>query len=128
LGMRTDVQSLVEQYIWNVRPGSNVQRVASSLGISRRTLLREHDRLRLPEPSTLLGWSRVLVAPCLLSSSRAPVSVIAAHVGFSSATALRRAAKRYGSANPSEMRHKGAVQSLVRRFQRSLRCDGLGRR
>jgi AraC-like DNA-binding protein len=113
---------LVEQYFWSVGPRSNVQQVATAFGISRRTLVREHERYSLPQPSKLVTWSRVLAAGCLISSARsASLDQIARIVGFSSSSALRRATRDCADDLPSDLRATQSFDSLLKRFGASLK-------
>lgn len=66
----SDARLLVEQYFWSVSPRLNVQQMAAALGVSRKTLAREHEHYGLPQPSRLIAWSRILVAGCLLGTPK----------------------------------------------------------
>lgn len=118
-------RSLVEQYFWSVGPRSNVQQVAAALGISRRTLAREHVKYGLPQPYKLMTWSRVLAAGCLLGTVRTgPMEQIARLVGFSSSGALRRATRDYANVLPSELRNSQSFDVLFKRFAGAIRRSG----
>lgn len=119
--MPSHARPLVEQYFWSVSPRLNVQQVAAVFGVSRRTLAREHERYGLPQPSTLVAWSRILVAACLLGTPQHSIEKTARLVGFASASALSRATQRYASVRPSDLRRRNAFELLLRRFGSAMK-------
>jgi transcriptional regulator GlxA family with amidase domain len=81
-----------------------VSSVAKELGMSERTLARHMHRATGKSTVALLQSVKVRAAKTLIERSRNSVETVAAAVGFSDATALRRMMKRATGSNPSSYR------------------------
>ena len=72
---------------------------------------------RMPAPSVLVSWCRVLHAAVLLSTTTRAVDHVARLLDFQSGTALRNMFRRYTGMRPGEVRGSeqlGAVLAVLR--------------
>jgi transcriptional regulator GlxA family with amidase domain len=79
--------------------------LAAELNMTERTLARRVVATTGKTPLSLLQGIRIHHAQALLENTRLSVDEIAARVGYSDATALRRLLKRATNATPSQLRH-----------------------
>jgi AraC-like DNA-binding protein len=94
------------------------QQMADALALTPAALARElHDR-RLPTPSRLLLWGRLLRAARMLDNRDRSVEGTAFRLGYSSASALGRAFRRETGFTPSELRSRGPVVCALDGFLR----------
>jgi AraC-like DNA-binding protein len=88
-----------------------VATLAAEAGLSRAPFARRFAALLGQPPLTYLTWWRMTTAARLLHESDAPLSAIAARVGYASEFAFANAFKRqYGTA-PGRYRHTAAPSS-----------------
>jgi AraC-like DNA-binding protein len=97
-----------------------VEAVARAVGLSPRSLAYQLKRSGLPPVSTLVMWSKALVAAYRLERSTESVSVIARSLGFASGSALRRLLKRCANETPQGLRGPGGFGWVLRCFERRL--------
>ena len=103
-----------------VTAGEHGRDLASSLGLSRRTLLRWTDRAGLPPPRKLLAWMRILRACELLDDPGRSVLSVANATGYASDSGLRRITQKFLRASPTELRERGAFAIASTAFVRAL--------
>ncbi|MEX2570133.1 MAG: helix-turn-helix domain-containing protein [Gemmatimonadota bacterium] len=103
-----------------VTVGEHGRDLASSLHLSRRTLLRWCQRAGLPAPRRLLAWMRVLLACELLDDPGRTVLSVAHTCGYSSDSGLRRITQKFLGASPSDLREKGAFRHAAQTFVQVL--------
>ena len=89
----------------------SVASLASTAGMSRSAFAREFSNTLSMSPMAFVAKTRLHHAAELLKSTKLPVKVIAASIGFASRSHFSRAfASAYG-ADPSRFRHEGSRQS-----------------
>jgi AraC-like DNA-binding protein len=94
-----------------------VEELAHDLGIDRKTLRNRLCAASLPSPAVLISWSRLFAAGWLLDESTQTVAVIGRALGFASTSALRGMLARYVHARPTELRQRGALDTIVAAFR-----------
>ncbi len=97
-----------------------VDAVARALGLHRKTLAERCSLSGSLPPQLMLGWCRLLAAAVLLEDRGRLVDHVALELYFASGTAFRNMLKRYTGLSPAELRAKGAITELSRRFRRAL--------
>lgn len=97
-----------------------VEAVARAVGLTPRALAYQLKRSGLPPVSTLVMWSKALVASYRLERSSEPVAVIARSLGFASGSALRRLLKRCANETPQGLRAPGGFGWVLRCFERRI--------
>lgn len=100
--------------------------VARTVGMNSRALAVQLKRAGIPPVSSLMMWSKALVAAYRLEKTTEPVAVIARSLGFSSGSALRRLLKRCANEPPQAIRAPGGFGWVLRCFERQL-SKGPGR-
>lgn len=93
----------------NARDSPDVAGLAAGLGLSLRLL---NDRLRgrgLPSAARILLWGRLLRAAGMMGGSGARMESVAWKLGYSSASALRRALRKHAGLAGAEL---GSSQSV----------------
>jgi AraC-like DNA-binding protein len=126
---RAELAPLVPHQVWspfeyclhNAFRNVTVDEVARSAGIDRRTLTRQFARAGLPAPSTVVAWSRLVVAGVLLEDGGRPLEEIALELAFPSASALRSMLNRYTRLRPGEVRENGGGRCVLSAFKTVLR-------
>lgn len=101
-----------------------VEVVARVVGLSSKALAAQLKRAGLPPVSTLVMWSKALVAAYRLEKTTETVAVIARSLGFSSGSALRRLLKRCANEPPQALRAPGGFGWVLRCFERQLTKGG----
>jgi AraC-like DNA-binding protein len=99
---------------------ADVPRMAEILQVSVPTLGRWCRAAGLPPPGRLLAWGRILMAANLLDNSGRSISSVAAAVGYSADSGLRRIFAQFLDESPSELRELGAFATAKGRFLQSL--------
>lgn len=115
------LMSLAEYCVEFPRDSHEITRIASALGVHRKTLVNWCERAGVPPPSTLVTWVRLLLAVELLRSPGQPVEHIANALEFASATALRNLCRRYFNLRPTELRTPAGRQAAYRAFAAGVR-------
>lgn len=116
------VWAAVEYCLQNAYRCVTVEEVARSAGIDRRTLTRQFARAGLPAPSTVVAWTRLVIAGVLLEDGGRPLEEIALELEFPSASALRSMLSRYTRLRPSEVRENGGGRCVLSAFKNVLRA------
>lgn len=111
-----------------VTVGEHGRDLASSLHLSRRTLLRWCQRAGLPAPRRLLAWMRVLLACELLDDPGRTVLSVAHTCGYSSDSGLRRITQKFLGSSPTELREHGAFRHAALAFVEVLNEERRTRR
>lgn len=97
-----------------------VDAVARSVGLSPRALAYQLKRAGMPPVSTLVMWSKALVAAYRLERSTESVAVIARSLGFASGSALRRLLRRCANETPQALREPGGFGWVLRCLERRI--------
>jgi AraC-like DNA-binding protein len=121
------LQPLVEYCVYHPNAATTVASVAAGLGVHRKTLVNLCARVGFPPPGFVIGWSRIMHAAVLLSTTRRPVDHIARALEFSTGTAMRNMIRRYTSRRPSELRGHGATDLVLACFLATLRSPAAAR-
>jgi len=95
---------LVEYCVQFPRDSHDIARIATALGVHRKTLVNWCRRAQVPPPSTLITWVRLLLAAELLRSPAQAVERVANTLEFASPTAFRNQCRRYLGVRPTELR------------------------
>ena len=98
------------------RDSHEISRIASALGVHRKTLVNWCERAGVPPPSALVTWVRLLLAVELLRSRGQSVERIANALEFASSTALRNLCRRYFNLRPTELRTSAGRLTAYRAF------------
>jgi AraC-like DNA-binding protein len=115
-----DAAQFVRYCLENARDALSVTEISTALGVHRRTLVNRMQASRLPPPSELWMWSRVLLAARYLETPGRSVEWVAESVGFPSANALRNALKRYVRLAPGDLRAEGGFARATLAFRAAL--------
>jgi AraC-like DNA-binding protein len=109
-------RSLIDAAVDTVMAGGHPKDLAKTLGFSASTLLRWCRRSQLPTPRRLLLWMRVLFASALLDDPGHTVFSVGMACGYSGDQALRRAIRSVIPYTPSELRARGAFDTVSKAF------------
>ena len=101
-----------------------VEVIARSVGLNSKALATQLKRAGVPPVSTLVMWSKALVAAYRLEKTTESVAVIARSLGLSSGSALRRLLKRCANEPPQAIRTDGGFGWMLRCFERQLAKGG----
>lgn len=113
-------RSLIDAAVDTVMAGGHPKDLARTLGFSPSTLLRWCQRSQLPNPRRLLLWMRVLFASALLDDPGHTVFSVGLACGYSGDQALRRAIRSVVPHTPTELRRKGAFETVSKAFFEEL--------
>lgn len=105
----------------HARDGADVSRFAEALGMSPRLL---NTRLRgagLPSAARILLWGKLLRGAEMLRGRGSTLETVAYRLGYSSASALRRALRQQGDLSPSELYSTHGVDAVVEAFLDGIR-------
>jgi AraC-like DNA-binding protein len=111
----------------NGRRDLNVEQVADALSVHRKTLVDRLNAAGFPSPSSLISWSRLLVAARMLEDPGRSVEQVALLLDFPSGTSLRNMMKRYTGLVSTEVRENGGVRCVLHAFKRELAAAAAGR-
>jgi AraC-like DNA-binding protein len=103
---------LVEYCLYFPHLSTSVPRVASALGVHRKTLVNYTQRFALPSPSVLITWCRLIIAAHLLETRGGAVERVAMALEYPSATALRNTLRRHSGHRPADLRSHGMDQLI----------------
>lgn len=112
---------LIERAAEVVVIGGSTVRLAATIGVSRRTLLRWCYRAGLPSPRRLCAWLRMLLAAELLDDPGRSVLGAATTCGYASDSGLRRVMRTFLDTNPSDLREGDAFAAVATAFAAALR-------
>ncbi len=111
----------------NGRRDLTVEEVASALGVHRKTLVDRLNAAGLPSPSSIIAWSRLLVAARMLEDPGRSVEQVALLLDFPSGTSLRNMMKRYTGLRSGEVRENGGVRCVLHAFKHELSSAAVSR-
>ena len=111
---------VAEYCVYFPRDSHEISRIAAALGVHRKTLVNWCERAKLPPPSTVVTWVRLLLAAELLRSPGQSVERVANTLEFASPTAFRNQCRRYLGMRPSELRTNEGRESAYRAFADAL--------
>lgn len=114
------IRSVVEYCVYFPRESHAVARIAAALGVHRKTLVNWCERAQLPAPSTLITWTRLLLAAELLRSPGQAVERVANTLEFASATAFRNQCRRYLKQRPTQLRLAAGREAAYQAFRAAL--------
>lgn len=115
-----DLGRVVEYCLQFPRDSHEISRIATSLGVHRKTLVNWCERASVPPPSTLVTWVRLLLAAELLRSPGQSVERVANSLEFASPTAFRNQCRRYLGMRPSELRTTEGREDAYEAFADAL--------
>ena len=102
------------------RDSHEISRISAALGVHRKTLVNWCERAKVPPPSTLVTWVRLLLAAELLRSPGQAVERVANSLEFASPTAFRNQCRRYLGMRPSELRTTAGREMAYQAFAEAL--------
>ncbi len=117
------LQPLIEYCLYFPHLSTSVPKVASALGVHRKTLVNYTQRSGLPAPSILITWCRLVIAAHMLETRGDAVERVALALEYPSATALRNTLRRYCGHRPADLR-TGGMEQIIAEFARLLSRDG----
>lgn len=94
-------------------PETSVQRLASAMGHTPRTLRSALQSIGLPGPARILLWGRLLLAGARLGDDDRRVEDVAFSLGYSTTTSLARAMKLQTGLTPTEVSRKGGMKVVL---------------
>lgn len=118
----TRAQAILHTAVEVAMKGGGVRDLARSLITSQRTLRRVIDAAGLPPARELLVWIRVLWAAALLADPSRRVLEVGFLVGYSGDDALRRALRETVGLSPTELRERGAWDTVLKAFHERLQA------
>jgi AraC-like DNA-binding protein len=111
---------VVEYCVHFPRDSHEISRIAAALGVHRKTLVNWCERAKVPPPSTLVTWVRLLLAAELLRSPGQSVEHVANTLEFASPTAFRNLCRRYLGMRPSQLRTNEGREATYQAFADAL--------
>jgi AraC-like DNA-binding protein len=114
------VLPIVRFCLENGRRALSVEDVADALAVHRKTLVHRLTGARLPPPSAIIAWCRLVVAARLMEDPGRSVEQVALILDFPSGTSLRNMMKRYTGLTPGEVRENGGARCVLHAFKRAL--------
>jgi AraC-like DNA-binding protein len=122
------LRGLVEYCVQFPRDSHDIARIATALGVHRKTLVNWCRRAQVPPPSTLITWVRLLLAAELLRSPGQAVERVANTLEFASPTSFRNQCRRYLGVRPTELRtpegRAAAYCAFLNRLTKNARHRG----
>jgi AraC-like DNA-binding protein len=123
-----NVIPFVRYCLEHARRDLTVEEVAGALGVHRKTLVDRLSASSLPSPSSIISWSRLLVAARILEDPGRTVEQAALMLDFPSGSSLRNMMKRYTGLRSGEVRENGGVRCVLHAFKRALAATAAGQR
>jgi D-alanyl-D-alanine carboxypeptidase/D-alanyl-D-alanine-endopeptidase (penicillin-binding protein 4) len=93
-------------------PDTSVEKLASALGHTPRSLHKALDEVGLPAPTRVLLWGRLLLAGARLGRDGRTVEEVAFSLGYATATSLARAMKSQTGLTPREVSEAGGMERV----------------
>jgi D-alanyl-D-alanine carboxypeptidase/D-alanyl-D-alanine-endopeptidase (penicillin-binding protein 4) len=93
-------------------PDTSVEKLASALGHTPRSLRQALVDAGLPAPTRVLLWGRLLLAGARLGRDGRTVEDVAFSLGYSTATSLARAMKKQTGLTPGEVSEEGGMERV----------------
>jgi D-alanyl-D-alanine carboxypeptidase/D-alanyl-D-alanine-endopeptidase (penicillin-binding protein 4) len=91
---------------------TNVEKLATALGHTPRSLRQALEHAGLPAPTRVLLWGRLLLAGARLGRDGRTVEDVAFSLGYSTAASLARAMKRQTGLTPGEVSAEGGMERV----------------
>ena len=107
-------------FLRHAADSGSVTAAAAALGVDRKTLWNRLAAVRLPPPSELSAWSRLLIAARRLDAPGRAADQVALELNFPSGSAFRNMLRRYTGLTPTELRARGGSRHLTELFIRRL--------
>jgi AraC-like DNA-binding protein len=114
------VALLLDYFFRHGRSAPSVTAVAAALGLHRKTLAQHCARAKLPTPSALSCWARLILTAQRLEDPGRTTERAALEVGFPSGSAFRNMLKRYTGLSPSQLREQGGSVCVIEMFAARL--------
>jgi D-alanyl-D-alanine carboxypeptidase/D-alanyl-D-alanine-endopeptidase (penicillin-binding protein 4) len=102
----------IEWAVENAGSDTSVEKLASALGHTPRSLRQALEAAGFPGPTRVLLWGRLLLAGARLSRDGRTVEEVAFSLGYSTATSLARAMKRQTGLTPREVSEHGGMDRV----------------
>ena len=99
---------------------TSVERVASAMGVHRKTLVNRCGRSSFLKPAEVILWCRLAMVGRMLEHTGATVESIALTLGFPSHTSLRNFMKKYTGATATELRKSGGLAAVLAALERRI--------
>lgn len=114
--------------LYHAQPGATVSRIASALGMCRRTLERQCHGAGLPLPEELIGWCRLVMVEETTRGRYGTLERVCKRVGFQGAADMRTKLKRRTGLTLQQARESGGLTKLFKeRFLLQRRAPELDR-
>jgi AraC-like DNA-binding protein len=107
-------------FLRHAADSGSVAAAAAALGVDRKTLWNRLAAVRLPPPSELSAWSRLLIAARRLDAPGRSADQVALELNFPSGSAFRNMLRRYTGLTPTALRERGGSRYLTELFIRRL--------
>jgi AraC-like DNA-binding protein len=107
-------------FLRHAADSGSVATAAAALGVDRKTLWNRLAAVRLPPPSELSAWSRLLIAARRLDAPGRAADQVALELNFPSGSAFRNMLRRYTGLTPTALRARGGSRHLTELFIRRL--------
>jgi AraC-like DNA-binding protein len=120
------VAQMLEYFFRHARTPPSVAGAAAALQVHRKTLALHCARVRLPSPSALCCWARLILTSHRLEDPGRTTEHGAIEMGFPSGSAFRNMLKRYTGLSPAEVRERGGSMCLVEMLTAQLAERGPG--
>lgn len=120
------VAQMLEYFFRHARTPPSVAGAAAALQVHRKTLALHCARARLPSPSALCCWARLILTCHRLEDPGRTTEHGAIEMGFPSGSAFRNMLRRYTSLSPAEVRERGGSMCLVEMLTAQLATRGTG--
>lgn len=118
------VTPLIRFCLENGRRALTVEDLAKELNVHRKTLVDRLSQARLPTPSSIISWCRLIVAARLLDDPGRSIEQVALLLDFPSGTSMRNMMKRYTGLRPGEIRENGGVRCVLHAFKSHIASAG----
>lgn len=104
----------------NGRRALTVEEVAAAMNVHRKTLVDRLSSARMPTPSAIIAWCRLMVSARLLEDPGRSIEQVALLLDFPSGTSMRNMVKRYTGLRPGEVRENGGMRCVLHAFKREV--------
>lgn len=99
----------------------DVDELAASLGLSKRTLSWRMAQYRAPSPRMFLTWSRLLVAALLLDDHSRTLDSVSDQLNFTGGHALGAVFFRYMDRGIITLRNEGVLEQVLAAFRLAMK-------
>ncbi len=98
-----------------------VPRIASALGVHRKTLFNRCQRANCVSPEELVVWARLSLVACLLETTGCTLETISIDLSFASVNSLRNTMKRYTGMTATQVKLSRGVDAVIAAFENRLK-------